>query len=141
MHPYYHALSSVYRFGGNANDYLPIHNWFDETKSSMINFRHRAGRHHTEGIFWCQDKFGFTIPNKDSSNIPVRLIAEQHVKEDLGFIPSMKDWLMKIHPDKWMFVTNRVNAKTEDKLSQGIPCHVEFLPNTNVKIGNIPINL
>jgi hypothetical protein len=32
----------------------------------------------------------------------VRLIGEQHVREDLGFIPSFVDWVRCIHPEPWM---------------------------------------
>jgi hypothetical protein len=28
-HCYHHALSSVKKWGGIAEDYLPLHNWFD----------------------------------------------------------------------------------------------------------------
>jgi hypothetical protein len=28
-HCYHHALSSVKKWGGTANDYLPLHSWFD----------------------------------------------------------------------------------------------------------------
>jgi hypothetical protein len=28
-HPYHHSLSSVKKWGGAVDDYLPIHNWFD----------------------------------------------------------------------------------------------------------------
>jgi len=44
MHSYYHALSSVKRFGGKPEDYLPIHEFFDESKSHFADFRHRAAR-------------------------------------------------------------------------------------------------
>ena len=50
-HPLKHAQSSARKFGGRAEDYLPIHNWFDESKAFLADFRHRALRHHTEGIF------------------------------------------------------------------------------------------
>ena len=29
---YYHALSSVKKWGGDPEDYQPIHDWFDESK-------------------------------------------------------------------------------------------------------------
>ena len=29
-HCYHHALSSVRKWGGVAEDYLPLHQWFDE---------------------------------------------------------------------------------------------------------------
>ena len=34
--------------------------------------------------------------------MPVRLIGEQHVMEDLGFIPSFVDWVRCIQPKPWM---------------------------------------
>ena len=50
-HCYYHALSSVKRWGGEAEDYLPLHQWFDESKKIVADPRHRSLRHHAEGIF------------------------------------------------------------------------------------------
>jgi len=44
-HPYHHALSSAKKWGGAAEDYLPIHQWFDESKAITADFRHRALRH------------------------------------------------------------------------------------------------
>jgi hypothetical protein len=47
--------------------------------------------------------FGKTIVNADGSLVPVRYIAEQHVKEDCGGrIPSVSDWLSQIKPAAWM---------------------------------------
>ena len=50
-HLYYHSLSGVKKWGGSAQDYLPIHSRFDESKKIIADFRHRALRHHAEGIF------------------------------------------------------------------------------------------
>ena len=42
-HCYHHALSSVKKWGGTAEDYLPLHQWFDEpSKLIVADFRHRA---------------------------------------------------------------------------------------------------
>jgi hypothetical protein len=49
MHPYHHALSSARKHGGKIEDYLPLHQWFDETKKHICDFRHRALRHHSIG--------------------------------------------------------------------------------------------
>jgi hypothetical protein len=108
-HPYDHARSSVKKFGGTENDYLPIHIWFDETKKCVPDFRHRALRHHSEGIFLCESIFGITIQNSAGRMVPVRLIAEQHVREDLGIIPTPGQWLHSIKFEPWM---NGVAAKT-----------------------------
>jgi hypothetical protein len=59
-HCYHHALSSVRKWGGTAEDYLPLHSWFDESKSITADFRHRALRHHAEGIFMLERLFGVT---------------------------------------------------------------------------------
>lgn len=101
-HPYHHALSSVKKWGGVPQDYQAIHNWFDESKAMMADFRHRALRHHAEGIFMAERLFGTTITTSVGRKVPVRFIGEQHVKEDLGFIPSMQDWLKQIKPSAWM---------------------------------------
>ena len=41
-HCYHHALSSVKKWGGAAEDYLPLHSRFDESKMITADFRHRA---------------------------------------------------------------------------------------------------
>lgn len=46
--------------------------------------------------------FGTTITNSLGQEIPVRLIAEQHIREDLGRIPSVQDWFENITPQRWM---------------------------------------
>ena len=120
--PYHHAVSSAKKWGGVPEDYQAIHDWFDESKMMMADFRHRALRHHAEGIFMCERIFGhaiqisgpkplrwfeklssfFGMKIKTGRMIPVRWIGEQHVKEDCGFIPSMQDWFINITPKKWM---------------------------------------
>ena len=101
-HSYHHALSSVKRWGGTAQDYIAIHTWFDESKQITADFRHRALRHHAEGIFMAEKIFGVTITLSTGRQVPTRLIGEQHVQEDLGFIPSFADWVKAIHPEPWM---------------------------------------
>ena len=44
-HCYYHALSSVRKWGGTPDDYLPLHQWFDQSKAILADPRHRALRH------------------------------------------------------------------------------------------------
>lgn len=103
MHPLYHSNSCVKRWGGKPEDYQAIHDWFDETKAQFADARHRALRHHSLGIFQCEEKFGTYITNSDGKKIPVRLIAEQHVKEDCGGrVPTVADWLENIQPKRWM---------------------------------------
>ncbi len=103
---FHHSLSSVKKFGGVPEDYILIHQWFDATKTSFADNRHRAIRHHSVGISECIDKFGNDLGvfyrKSDNKPIPVRWVAEQHVFEDCGFIPSIQDWLEDLPVKGWM---------------------------------------
>lgn len=102
-HTVFHAQSSVRKWGGKVEDYLPIHDWLDATKETFCDFRHRALRHHAQGVFEAERVFGHAIRNADGAVVPVRYIAERHIKEDCGgFVPSLSDWLSRIRPESWM---------------------------------------
>jgi len=116
-HCYYHALSSVRKWGGKPDDYLPLHQWFDQSKAILADPRHRALRHHAEGIFMLEALFGATIVNADGRNVPVRLIGEQHVREDLGSIPSFADWARLIAPQAWMLRGHHLDDPLAEQLA------------------------
>lgn len=113
-HPYHHALSSVKQWGGTVEDYLKIHSWFDASKEHLADFRHRALRHHTQGIFECERLFGETIQLANGRVVPVRWIGEQHVREDLGRIPSFVDWARCIRPERWMDQSRKLSEELAD---------------------------
>jgi hypothetical protein len=46
--------------------------------------------------------FGVTITTSAGRAVPVRWVGEQHVREDMGRIPTAADWLLCIRPDNWM---------------------------------------
>ena len=46
--------------------------------------------------------FGATLTISTGRVVPVRLIGEQHVVEDLGFIPSFTDWVRCFRLEPWM---------------------------------------
>lgn len=97
---YVHAQASARHFkAGKPEDYLPIHEWIDQMKESFGDVRHRAFFHNTKGPWLCQDVFGHFIEvepwDKPGTlkKVLVREIAENHIVEDLGCIPSPGDWL------------------------------------------------
>jgi hypothetical protein len=102
--PLLHAESSARKHGGVWEDYIDLHNWFDQTKAHVPDVRHRAILHSSFGIFLCEQMFSEAWTVKSTGRvIPTRTLAEQHVMEDFGGkIPTMGDWLdeMKIQP--WM---------------------------------------
>jgi hypothetical protein len=113
MTPWKHAESSAKRFGGVAEDYIHIHDWFDETKQYTGDWTHRALRHHSAGVQWAIELFGHYVKNCQGDHIPVKLIAELHVEEDCGYIPTIQDWLgpVRRNPDEWMLKV-KVTSKT-----------------------------
>ena len=101
-HPDHHSESSARKFGGQPSDYHAIHDWLDASKAHEALPVHRAIRHHSFGIFDAQRVFGRAITNSDGRLVPVRFIAEQHVREDCRRIPSVSDWLRGIPVEPWM---------------------------------------
>ena len=115
MTPWKHAESSAKKWGGYAEDYIALHDWFDETKQFTGDWTHRALRHHSAGIQWAVEKFGHVIENSKGQMIPTKILAEQHVEEDCGLVPTPKDWLKAIGESSqpWML---KVKVKSETKL-------------------------
>jgi hypothetical protein len=98
-----HARSSVAMWGGVIPDYLPLHEWLDETRFAFPDVRHHALRHHVEGIDLCERVFGYYIIRTDGKTIPTRWIAERHIREDFGRIPIAADYLRHLIVQSWMF--------------------------------------
>lgn len=109
MKPMIHAESSVRKWGGKPEDYMPIHNLMDSSKSTIADSRHRALTHNTWFIGPggpLELIFGYEIINSDGRKVSVRDIGEQHVLEDFGnrFIPSAQDYLQNIEMEEWMLM-------------------------------------
>ena len=102
MKPLIHAQNSAKKWGGLPCDYLEIHNWFDQTKAHFPDMRHRAILHSSFGIFMCEQHFGVSIVNSSGKEISVRDIGEWHVLEDLGFIPTIQDYLKDMPFYNWL---------------------------------------
>jgi hypothetical protein len=113
MTPLKHAESSVKKWGGKVEDYVALHDWFDETKQYTGDWTHRALRHHSAGVQWAIEKFGHYITNSAGQKIATKMLAEQHVEEDCGFIPTPATWFraMKTAPDKWMLSVQKKSVQ------------------------------
>jgi hypothetical protein len=107
MKPLQHARNSVKKWGGTLDDYLPIHDFFDSSKAALPDMRHRAILHSAFGIFVLERVFGTYIVNSDGRKVSVRDIGEDHVVEDLGFIPTLEKWLKHMPMEDWMFGSGR----------------------------------
>lgn len=102
---WFHARSSARKWGGTPEDYIAIHEFIDGTKRTFGDIRHRALMHNTWGVWVCQEVFGRVIEvkkNNKTVEVAVREIAEKHIIEDLGRIPSVGDWLDNMEIKTWM---------------------------------------
>ncbi len=118
MKPYQHAKSSAKKWGGAPEDYQHLHDFFDSTKSALPDIRHRAILHSAFGIFLLERIFGTTMTNSAGRVISVRDIGEDHVMEDLGFIPTMERWLKNMPIEDWMGGMRRKERKRTIKYEQ-----------------------
>jgi hypothetical protein len=111
--PLQHARNSAKKWGGVPEDYLELHDFFDSSKAALPDIRHRAILHSAFGIFLLEKVFGTYITNSKGRQICVRDIGEDHVIEDLGFIPTMEHWLKNMPIEEWMTGSRRKsNTKT-----------------------------
>lgn len=105
MKPLEHAQNNVEKYGGQVEDYLPIHEFMDSSKAGLGDKRHRAIFHHSFGIYTVLPVvFGSTITNSDGKEIPTTQIGEDHVLEDFNdnFIPTLADYLQELPMKDWM---------------------------------------
>jgi hypothetical protein len=113
MKPFLHGKVSVKKWGGKEEDYQKIHDWFDQTKAHFPDMRHRAILHSSFGIYLCEQFFGINIVNSDGKTVSVRDIAEQHVIDDMGRIPTVQDYLNEMPFYSWLGGPKRVKNKID----------------------------
>lgn len=93
MNYWKHSLLSRKKFGGNPEDYLPVHKFLDSSKLFYYHLKHRILLHNTYGMEICISKFEELITNSDGKKILVRDIVAEHCKEDLyGIVPTLNNW-------------------------------------------------
>lgn len=115
MKPFLHGRVSVKRWGGKPEDYQAIHDFLDESKAHFADMRHRALLHSSWGIYLCERVFGLNIKNSANRLVSVRDIAEQHVIDDMGRIPSVQDYLVGMPMYHWLGGPKRRPTRTIDQ--------------------------
>lgn len=110
MNSYRHAQSAARHWGGKPEDYLPIEEFIDSSKQVIGDARHRSVYHHTLGVWLCQRIFGPVLMVQREHHavpVPVREIAERHILEDLGWLPSPADYIKGMPLQPWMSGSQR----------------------------------
>jgi hypothetical protein len=114
MKPYLHSKNSARKFGGSPEDYQAIHDFIDSSKAHVPDMRHRAILHSSFGIYIAEQIFGTNITNSDGKKVSVRDIAEHHIIEDMGKIPTVQDYLEHMPILDWLGGPKRKAKKTID---------------------------
>lgn len=102
MKPLIHAQMSKAKYGGVVEDFLPIHNFIDSSKAHVPDIRHRAILHSSFGCYLAEQVFGVYVVTSEGRKVSVRDLAEEHIIQDLGTIPTVQDWLSGLPIEDWM---------------------------------------
>jgi hypothetical protein len=103
--PLIHSKSSVKRWGGKVEDYLPIHELIDSPKATMNNNSARVLTHNTWFAYTIIPKiFGYNIINSEGKSVDCVDIAMLHIAEDfrMKFVPTPQDYLKHLEVQAWM---------------------------------------
>ena len=116
INSWYHAERAAKKWGGTPENYIEIEEFIDSSKRIIGDVRHRSMYHHTEGVWLCQKIFGrtITVGADHPREVPVRLIAELHIMQDLGWIPSPSDYIKGMPVMQWMGGAVRTERSLSD---------------------------
>lgn len=115
MKPFLHSKIHVKKYGGVPEDYADIDDFIDSTKQAVADVRHRAILHSAFGCFLVEKVFGRTRINSAGKEYSPRDVAEDHIQQDLGFIPTMEHYLKNMQIQPWMSGTEKKNAGSKSK--------------------------
>ena len=102
--PLIHSKSSIKRWGGKVEDYMPIHQILDSPKATMNNNSARVLTHNTWFAYEIIPKiFGYNITNSDGKSVDTVDIAMLHISEDFRHkgVPTPQDYLENLVVQDW----------------------------------------
>lgn len=115
MKPYLHGRIHAKKYGGTSEDYADIDDFIDSSKVAVPDVRHRAILHSAFGCFVVEQMFGRTRVNSEGKTYSPRDVAEDHIIQDLGFLPTMEQYLNNMTIQPWMSGTMKSNTQVTRK--------------------------
>lgn len=95
----HHVERCLVRWGGSVEDYEDINTFIDSSKLYLSDWRHRVLLHSTLGVFFVEELFPRVFYNQSGKLVTARTVAEKHILEDLGIIPTPA-WVLRELPSK-----------------------------------------
>lgn len=124
MQPFAHALTSVRGTGRSWQDDLPIHEFMDLAKHACPDLRHRLVLHNADlGPELAARAFPHHAHARD--------VAHAHVREDIGWMPSLADWLDRL--DAAMLPPVRAYEDPEETIIAAAADHLRLSDPTPVR--------
>lgn len=117
MKPFLHGRIHAKKYGGVPEDYADIDDFIDSSKQAVADVRHRAILHSAFGCFIVEKMFGRTRFNSEGKEYSPRDVAEDHVLQDLGFLPTMEQYLNNMTIQPWMSGTEKKNHVTRKHIN------------------------
>jgi hypothetical protein len=111
MKPFLHGRIHAKKYGGTSEDYADIDDFIDSSKISFPDIRHRAILHSSFGCYLVEQMFGRVRTNSHGISYSPRDVAEDHIIQDLGFIPTVEHYLKNMTTQPWMSGTQKSNKK------------------------------
>jgi hypothetical protein len=126
MKTFEHAKLHAKKYGGVLEDYIDIDNFLDSSKITHGTVKHRSILHHTFGTFLVEQFFGITRVNSEGKTYSTRDIAEDHIIQDLGWLPSPEDYLKHMSAESWM--GNPISARKKINMSTMEETNISLKP-------------
>jgi hypothetical protein len=101
MKPLQHARITTYRYGGEWQDWIAIHDWIDRSKAIFPSMQHRMFLHSDFGEWLAIRIHGDAIMSKSGTVVSTRDLFRDHQVEDLGRVVTLAEWLSEIDSDCW----------------------------------------
>ena len=101
MKPLQHARITAYRYGGEWQDWIAIHDWIDRSKAVFPSMQHRMFIHSDFGEWLAVRIHGEMIGAGDRTIISTHDLFRDHQVEDLGRVVTLAEWLREIDADYW----------------------------------------
>jgi hypothetical protein len=108
--PFIHGRIHARKYGGTPEDYADIDDFIDSSKYAHPDVRHRAILHSAFGCYVVEKVFGRTRTNSAGIEYSPRDVAEDHIIQDLGFIPTVSLYLNNMSLEPWMSGTEKASA-------------------------------
>ncbi len=98
-----HCRASATRYGGQPEDYAPLHRFLDWPRDYLPDGLYQRILHNGWGIALCEEAFGDELRRaSDGESVATRAIATDHIAAELGVVPTLESCLEGITVQRWM---------------------------------------